>query len=227
MGEDVSGRENEKGVACPLCGNRQGAAVFRTDRRVWLRCPACDLIHIPPGDWLAAEEEKARYDQHRNDPGDPGYRNFLDRLFTPLSQRLQPGAEGLDFGCGPGPALAQMFCEAGFPCATYDPFYADHPGALDRTYDFITCTEAAEHFHRPLDEFFLMFGRVNPGGWLGVMTQLHDQAALPFSRWFYKDDPTHTCIFSTKTFLWLGAALGTDPQFFPHGVVLFRKSLSV
>lgn len=89
------------------------------------------------------------YDLHRNDPDDGDYRNFLARLVTPLMQRLHPGMEGLDYGYGPGPALAQMLTEAGMRMALYDPFYAPDTAVLNRTYDFVTCTETAEHFRRP------------------------------------------------------------------------------
>ena len=30
------------------------------------------------------QNEKARYDQHRNDPSDPRYRQFLSRLANPV-----------------------------------------------------------------------------------------------------------------------------------------------
>jgi len=41
--------------------------------------------------------------------------------------------------------------------------------ALTRTCDFITCTEVAEHFHRPADEFRRLDALLKPGGWLALM----------------------------------------------------------
>ena len=42
---------------------------------------------------------------------------FLGRLAEPLVERLDPGASGLDFGCGPGPALAAMLTRRGYTVA--------------------------------------------------------------------------------------------------------------
>ena len=39
------------------------------------------------------------------------YRSFLGRLAIPLQAKLSSGDTGLDFGCGHGPALADMLEE--------------------------------------------------------------------------------------------------------------------
>ena len=41
-----------------------------------------------------------------NDPSDPDYRKFLSRLSNALLPHLKIRSQGLDFGAGPGPALA-------------------------------------------------------------------------------------------------------------------------
>mgnify|MGYP003965087051 CR=1 FL=1 len=77
---------------CPLC-HGTGIAAYHADKtRNYLHCHTCDLVFVPRGQHLSAGEEKAYYDLHENQPDDPGYRRFLDRLFTPLNQRL-PGRE--------------------------------------------------------------------------------------------------------------------------------------
>ncbi|MEI4850515.1 class I SAM-dependent methyltransferase, partial [Klebsiella pneumoniae] len=83
---------------------------------------------------------------------------------------LGPGARGLDFGCGPGPALATMLREAGMDMALFDPFFYPQASVLERQYDFITCTEVVEHLHRPAEVFRQLDRLLAPGGWLGVMT---------------------------------------------------------
>ncbi|MDA1381669.1 methyltransferase domain-containing protein [Plesiomonas shigelloides subsp. oncorhynchi] len=55
----------------------------------------------------------------------------------------------MDFGCGPGPLLAQMLEEAGFRMHKYDPYFHPERATLAREYDFVTCTEVAEHFMPP------------------------------------------------------------------------------
>jgi 2-polyprenyl-3-methyl-5-hydroxy-6-metoxy-1,4-benzoquinol methylase len=180
-------------------------------------------VFVPPAFHLSAAAEKAEYDLHRNDPGDRGYRTFLSRLFDPLCQRLPKGAKGLDFGCGPGPALAMMFAEAGFDMAVYDPFYAPRKTVLQTRYEFITCSEVVEHFRFPGKEFTALWRLLKPEGWLGIMTKLViDRQA--FARWHYKNDPTHLSFFSRKTFRYLACHLNASLEFIGSDVVLLQKS---
>src|SRR4051812_25318450 len=124
---------------CPLCGG--GWSVLLREQREYRRCGACALTFVPSSQHLAPYEERTRYLQHRNGPGDQEYRNFLDRLLVPLGARLAAGAEGLDFGSGPGPTASVMLRERGFRAENYDPHFAADARLLERDYDFIVCTE--------------------------------------------------------------------------------------
>ena len=208
-------------TTCPLCAHP--SADYYSDRnRDYLRCPHCDLIFVPKKDLLEPAEEKARYDLHQNDPNDSGYRNFLSRLFQPLEKKLLPGASGLDFGSGPGPTLSLMFEEAGYDCAIYDLYYANDSSVFNKQYDFLTCSETMEHMFRPGEEFKRFVQLVKPGGWIGIMTQLHDEAPVPFERWHYKDDETHVCFFSRKSFQTLEKMHGLRLELHPNGIALFQ-----
>lgn len=136
---------------------------------------------------------------HENDPEDPRYRNFLSKVSTPLLNRLQPSCVGLDFGCGPGPALAKMLSESGHEMHLYDPFFAPDPSTLKRTYDFITCTEVAEHLHQPAAEFALLDTLLRPGGWLAIMTSFQSDDA-DFYNWGYRQEPSHVVFYREETF---------------------------
>jgi hypothetical protein len=189
-------------LLCPLCIT--GDVVFyHQDRlRTYWQCTCCALVFVPPAAHLDAASEKARYDLHQNDPADSRYRHFLARLATPLLERLPKGARGLDFGCGPGPALAQMLTEAGMIVRLYDVFYAPDATVWEERYDFITTTEVAEHLYAPAQEFDRLFATLKPGGWLGVMTKrVSDRAA--FGNWHYISEPTHVCFYSEATFQWM------------------------
>ena len=214
-------------LACPLCAYRHCNGYFREPdsakfaRHYW-QCGQCSLIFVDAAQRLSADQEKAVYDQHENHIDDPGYRKFLSRLFNPLCERLPAGAKGLDFGCGPGPALATMFVEAGFHISTYDPFYCLKPQVLEQHYDFITATEVAEHLFNPGDVFEKLWQQLNHGGMLGLMTKLaRDKSA--FSQWHYKNDPTHVCFFSETTFRWLAKHLGANIEFIGSDVILLTK----
>ena len=157
--------------ACPLCRAVVSGPAIRAGQRTALDCPTCRLVFVEARHHLAEDEERRRYDLHENDPDDPDYRHFLSRLAEPLLARVPTGARGLDFGCGPGPALVRMLTEAGRPTVGWDPFYAADPAVLDRRYDFLTATEVVEHLHEPAEAFRRMDTLVRPGGHVGIVTK--------------------------------------------------------
>jgi SAM-dependent methyltransferase len=181
------------------------------------------LIFVPPQFHLTSNAEKAFYDQHENDPMDPRYRAFLSRLTTPLLARLPLKAHGLDYGCGPGPALALILLEAGHTVRLYDPFYWNDDTVWNDTYDFITTTEVVEHWCRPAKEWSQLIQILRPGGWLGVMTK-RVQDPQAFDRWHYILDPTHVSFYSIETFAWIAAAHGLSMEVAGPDIVLFQKS---
>ncbi len=208
-------------LTCPLCQSTDGIPFYH-DHRSYFRCPACSLVFVPPEQFLSLEEEKAQYDLHENSANDPGYRCFLNRLSTPLSEHIQSNSTGLDFGSGPGPTLSLMFEEAGHSMRIYDYFYAPDTKALTQSYDFITATEVLEHLHDPHYELNRLWSCLKPGGVLGIMTKrVIDQES--FRHWHYKNDPTHICFFSIETFNWLARYWDATFSAPEKDVVIFTK----
>ena len=193
-------------AACPLCCS--GAEPFIVLKgRAYYRCGTCEARFLHPAHYPGAEAEHAYYRLHENDADDPRYRRFLSRLADPLIARLAPGSSGLDYGCGPGPALAAMLREAGHRVALFDPFFVPDRSVLSARYDFVTCSEVAEHFHRPAQEFARLRGLVRPGGWLAVMTCFQTDDAR-FARWHYVSDPTHVVFYRETTLRHLADSWG-------------------
>ena len=126
-------------------------------------------------------------------------------------------ASGLDFGCGPGPALVAMGREAGYQMAGYDKFYADFPELLARQYDFITSTEVIEHIAEPRTVLAQLWDCLKPGGLLVLQTQrvLGDER---FKNWRYRHDPTHIVFFAEASFRVLAASWQAELSF-PHADV--------
>ncbi len=209
-------------TSCPLCHCKRVGVYHTDDTRRYLRCGSCRLVFVPERFWLSIEDEKAVYDLHRNDPLDQGYRRFLERLCTPLLERLETGQRGLDFGCGPGPALSLMLREHGHHMDLFDPLYHDNPEVFSKTYDFICATEVVEHLRRPGHIFAILFAMLRKGGWLGIMTKmvLNREA---FSHWHYIRDLTHICFFSRDTFEYLSDRFGARIHFVGDDTVLFEK----
>lgn len=187
--------------ACPLCAATDSRPID-CDGRLYFRCGQCAMVFLDPALRLGPEAEHSYYDLHDNDPADPRYRAFLSRTLAQVTQRFEPPARGLDFGCGPGPALTAMAGEAGFPMDAYDAFYRDDRAVFTRRYDFITCTEVAEHLFSPRAELDRLWGMLAHGGALIIQTQrvLNDTR---FRAWNYRRDPTHVVFFSDSSFAWL------------------------
>jgi cyclopropane fatty-acyl-phospholipid synthase-like methyltransferase len=177
---------------------------------------------VPPEFHPDKTEEKRIYDLHENDPHDPGYRRFLSRLAEPLLVRLEEGSRGLDFGCGPGPALAMMLEEAGHAMALYDLFYRDDRAVLKDRYDFICATEVIEHLGHPAREVEALLGMLKEGGLLALMTKLVTGPEA-FSRWHYIQDQTHICFYSRETFRFLAERYGLKLEFVDRDVIFLRK----
>ena len=195
---------------CPLCASLRPTTPRTAHGRQFFDCPECRLVYAAHDELPDAAKERARYDTHHNEVDDPGYRGFLSPALDAVRARCPVGAQGLDYGAGPGPALAAMLGEAGYPTEVYDPFYHPDPGPIsgERRHDFIVCTETAEHFHAPAAEFERLFGLLaGPGAPLVIMTQPLTPE-LDFGGWWYARDPTHVAFYRDETFAWIAARHG-------------------
>ncbi|MGY0215791.1 class I SAM-dependent methyltransferase [Endozoicomonadaceae bacterium StTr2] len=212
---------------CPLCDTCVDNTPWHQDKfRIYLRCSNCFLVFVPPEYHLSAEAEKAIYDRHDNQVNEPGYRRFLSRMYDPICERVKVGAEGLDFGCGPGPALAAMFEEAGYKITLYDLYYANNPERLTRTYDFITATEVMEHLSAPGRVLENLISLLRPGGTLGIMTKLV-KSREAFRNWHYIRDPTHICFFSHPTIEWISRKYFLHAEIIGPDIILLRARRDV
>ena len=213
-------------TCCPLCLQEKTALFYVRRGSIGERdfhiCEVCDLVFVPERFHLGWREQLERYRSHNNHLYDRDYREFLSRLFDQLLPYVVPGHSALDYGSGPGPALAAMMSEAGLSVSTYDPFFQPDESPLDVRYDIVTCTETAEHFVKPSVDFDKLDSVLNPSGWLGVMTGMLDSWDQ-FKDWYYHKDPTHISFYSRRTMMWIAAKYSWK-SFFPRkNVVLFNK----
>jgi 2-polyprenyl-3-methyl-5-hydroxy-6-metoxy-1,4-benzoquinol methylase len=115
-----------------------------------------------------------------------------------------------------------MMEERGHHMTVYDPLFAPDISALERQYDFVTCTEVVEHFHQPAREFELLASLVRPGGVLAIMTSLlHD--GIDFQKWHYRRDPTHVSFYRRHTFIWLARHLGLPVRGTDEGFIVIMQ----
>ncbi len=150
-------------MKCVLCSSD---SIFplefsKPSKRVFLRCPHCDLIFVPESHHLQPDEELARYRLHRNTLSNDGY----------------------------------------------DPFF--FPAFPEGSYDLVISTEVFEHLREIRVELQRIRKLIKSGGYLAVMTSMHD-VVNDFENWWYKNDPTHICFFDAHTFEWLAKEFGFE-----------------
>ncbi len=211
-------------TTCPLCLNSPARFLHKSDDRHGMRefyeCPVCDLAYVPSRFHLPPDAEMERYLMHDNDPEDDGYRAFLARLWNILKPMLSRGECGLDYGCGPGPALARMMREDGFRVEKYDLYFFPKPEPLTRVYDFITCTETVEHLRKPMEVFSLFDSILRPQGKLGIMTGMLEERSR-FGDWYYQRDPTHLAFYTRRTMNWIAERMGWTVEFPAANIAIF------
>lgn len=223
----LSMKDNEVILAnqsfCPVCCSGYVRPFRKVGERAYWRCHDCLATYLDIAQQPDPASERAVYELHENDPDNSGYRAFVSRLWSQLKDKLPEEAHGLDYGCGPGSALAAIASEDGHEMSLYDPFFAPNREALEQTYDFVTCTEVAEHFHDPAGEFVKLDRLLRPGGWLGIMTQFQTEDAR-FEQWHYRRDPTHVVFYRPETLTRLAERFGWQVEFPCKDVALFHKS---
>ncbi len=209
-------------MLCPVCSEPGTQPFVSVGVLNYWRCETCAARFLDPRQRPGREAERSHYLHHENHPGDQRYRRFLSKLAPLLLERLDAAQSGLDYGCGPGPALATLLREAGHEVMVYDPFFFPAAACLERTYDFITCTEVAEHFHHPADEFDRLDRMLRCGGWLAVMTCFQNDDAR-FADWHYRKDPTHVVFYRDSTLHKIAAQRGWTCEIPVKDVALMHK----
>ena len=208
---------------CIVCSSNQVEPFQTSDNLNYWHCNSCGAKFLDRKHYIDEDAEKKRYLEHENIIEDEGYRNFLSKLSNPLIGKIHTSAKGLDFGCGHGPALADIFTKNKYSIDLYDPFFFPNKEIFSKTYDFITCTETAEHFFNPKKEFDLMNALLKKDGWLGLMTcflTTHDA----FDSWHYRRDPTHVVFYAEKTFEVIAKQRDWNCEIVAKDIVLFNKN---
>ncbi|OPL10405.1 MAG: hypothetical protein AVO34_03440 [Firmicutes bacterium ML8_F2] len=205
---------------CQLCGKRADYFAQIGEKRYYRCCNCCSVL-LDPAAHPSTAEEKLRYDKHKNNIDDPGYRNFVRPLVEAVVQDCAVEKEGLDYGAGPGPVAAAMLGEKGYRVTLYDIFYHPDKSVFNKSYDFIICSEVIEHFRLPADEFRKLRRLLRPGGWLYCMTEMYTEG-IDFKNWPYKNDSTHLFFYHPLAFQWIEKNIGFTSLFFKGRVIIYR-----
>lgn len=197
-------------MKCRLCGSSSLNKINRKND-LYYHCKNCDLIFIDENKFPSVEEERERYGEHDNTHENEGYVNmfnrFLDKIIQPYSKEI--GDQVLEFGCGPGPVLADLLENMGYDVDKYDPYFFSKKVYQGKKYDLITSTEVWEHFKKPYDMIQLLVDHLEAKGFLAIMTSFHP-GIDEFKGWWYPWDPTHIVFYNANTFEWIAKEFPLD-----------------
>ena len=210
-------------MICIVCKNQEAVDFKNIKQKRYWKCSYCEAIFLDKEFYLSSNDEYKHYLTHNNDVNDPRYKKFLSNLMLPLIERMKLNSIGLDYGCGPGPALSLMLREKGYQMFNYDPFFHPKKSNLLKKYDFISCSETVEHFHNPFYEFTRFNELLNDGGIIGIMTNFHSKENI-FENWYYIKDPTHVVFYNKKTFQIIAKIFDWDCEFLGNNLVFLKKN---
>ncbi len=187
-------------MKCVLCNSLSTKQIQLQNR--FYHCDQCDLRFVNPTFRLNAIDEKQRYLTHNNDVTDVRYQQFVMPLVDLITHNHNPRELGLDFGAGSGPVITFLLKQREYKINQYDPFFWPDKSVLNQTYDYIVACEVVEHFYNPEYEFNQFVKLLKPQGKLYLKTKLYEPH-MDFESWYYKNDPTHVSLYSSKTFDWM------------------------
>ena len=191
---------------CPLCLNSDAHILYISKRknleRNYYKCNLCFLVFVPDYFHISPDKQKLRYLEHENDINSEGYKSFLFPVLECILPNISLGDKGLDYGSGPGPALAHMLISEGMMMDTYDIYFNNDLSIFNKQYDFITCTETIEHFVNPNSDFDKMISLLKPKGHIAIMTSILYED-IDFENWYYRLDPTHVSFYTPHTMDWI------------------------
>ena len=182
---------------CTLCGE-EGKPYFSDRNHRFFSCSNCGALFRERKQWPDPSREKKRYLLHQNHLEDAGYRAFAGPILDRVRTGFDPGSLGLDYGCGHNPVISEILRQENFRVDDYDPLFFPQKVFEGKTYDFIICCEVMEHFHRPDLEFARLNTLLKRKGSLICMTDIFSDKT-DFSKWYYKNDPTHVFIYREQT----------------------------
>lgn len=206
---------------CPLCSTSSNH-FYSFDSREFYFCTNCFSVFLDSKDYLSIEVEKSRYEMHNNDVNDVRYQTSVAPIIKRILSNFKKTDKGLDFGCGTGPVITKMLRDNDYDVQEYDPFFANHPKALEKKYNYIACCEVIEHFHHPKKEFELLFNLLKPGGKLYCKTDLFSETKN-FDSWGYKNDPTHVFFYHHKAIKWIQENIGFSSMKIDGRLIVFEK----
>lgn len=194
---------------CRICGF-ETREVYQQTFGLYHYCQRCEFISKDEKFIVSSKEELKIYNHHNNSIDDPRYLAYFNRfLQDAVFKYVNKGKEGLDFGSGPSPVLAQTLEKYyDYKMDIYDLFYAKDKVYIGKKYDLITSTEVVEHLRDPMPYFKLFLELMKDDSVLAIMTLFHKNNDKDFKEWHYIRDSTHISFYTAKTFEYIARKVG-------------------
>lgn len=206
---------------CILCNTHLSEPIHSEKEHRFFECKNCGSVLRGRETFPDDKAEIERYTTHNNDVNDPRYQAFVSPITTAVQSDFSfENTLGLDFGAGTGPVITKVLNNNGYHLNLYDPFFHPDISVLNEKYDFIVCCEVIEHFHQPLKEFQLLKSLLKPNGKLYCMTDIYSQV-IDFSKWYYKNDPTHVIFYTEKSLQWIQKEMGFNKLAIDRRLIVF------
>lgn len=191
-------------MVCPLCqsGSKFLTTIMTSNHKKYFDCKECKLVFLDKIHYLNEEDEKKRYQLHKNDINDVRYQQFVSDIVDYIKSNIQLPARGLDFGSGPNSVIYSLLQKANYTIYQYDPYFSPQKENLSLKYNFIVTCEVIEHLYNPHLELQKLKACLLEGSPLVIKTDLYHDT-INFDSWYYRGDPTHIAFYRYETFEWI------------------------
>ncbi len=210
---------------CKICQSDTSVMTDSKKKLSYYRCVSCGFVYLDDKFIVDKESEKEQYDLHNNSFESVGYvemfEKFIAKAITPYEENIE---SALEFGCGPGPVLAELLRRKGMEVEQYDLYFYPEKVYEGKQYDLITSTEVFEHLKKPIEMLRMLVKHTNDNGYIILMTKFPPADDKEFLAWWYRRDVTHISFFTPKSFEVMAEKVGLKVlKTIDKNIVVFQK----
>ena len=212
---------------CKICQNKTRTIRDEKKNLSYYRCLSCGFVYLDDNSVIDSVSEKKQYELHNNSFESLGYvkmfKDFIEEAISPYEHNIKIA---LDFGCGPGPVLAELLRRKGMEVDQYDLYFSPQKVYEAKKYDLITSTEVFEHLQKPIEVLETLVQHIHDNGYIVLMTKFPPKDDTTFLNWWYKRDVTHISFFTPKSFEIMAEKVGLKMlKTINDNIVVFKPNL--
>ncbi len=205
---------------CKVCGKNTKREYDKQTKSFY---DFCECGFISKERIIDGEVEYAHYAKHNNTMESTGYVKMFETFLKKVETHF-PGKSVLEYGCGPGPVLAELLRIKDYTVKTYDKYFDHDADYNQHLYDVVTLTEVIEHFDDPVEELEKIHKLLKSGGVVAIQTMFIKQ---PFFDWWYRRDYTHISFFNDAVFELIASKIGFSVVYSDNSSIIVLKKEQV